>query len=111
LIDGDIIEIVIDRRDQSGQVNLVAAGGRDLNADEAGKLLAGRPAHPQLRAHPDLPGDTRLWAALQRASGGPWAGSVYDVDRIIEAIDAGLAALKFAKLSTTADTEDTRFKR
>src|SRR5258706_7975199 len=27
--------------------------------------------------------DTRLWAALQEASGGPWAGSVYDVERIV----------------------------
>jgi hypothetical protein len=38
---------------------------------------------------PDLPDDTRLWAALQRASGGTWAGCVYDVDRIVAALDAG----------------------
>ena len=52
-----------------------------------------RPAHPDLDAHPDLPADTRLWAALQQASGGTWAGCVYDVDRIVEVIEAGLAAL------------------
>ena len=51
-----------------------------------------RPPHPELRAHPDLPDDTRLWAALQAASGGPWAGCVYDVDRIIEVLTAGLNA-------------------
>ena len=91
--DGDIIEIVIDRRDLTGQVNLVAAGGRTLEADEARQLLADRPVHPELRAHADLPDDTRLWAALQAASGGPWAGCVYDVDRIIEIINAGLPVL------------------
>jgi dihydroxyacid dehydratase/phosphogluconate dehydratase len=93
LIDGDIIEIVIDRRDLSGQVNLVAAGGQDLDAEAARRLLASRPGHAGLRAHADLPADTRLWAALQAASGGPWAGCVYDVDRIIDVIDAGLSAL------------------
>ena len=35
------------------------------------------------------PEDTRLWAALQRASGGTWAGCVYDVDRIVAALEAG----------------------
>jgi putative YjhG/YagF family dehydratase len=93
VIDGDIIEIVIDRRDLSGRVNLVAAGGRDLEADEARQLLETRPMHADLRAHAALPDDTRLWAALQGASGGPWAGCVYDVDRIIEVINAGLSAL------------------
>jgi dihydroxyacid dehydratase/phosphogluconate dehydratase len=93
LIDGDIIEIVIDRRDLSGQVNLVAAGGQELEAEAARQLLAARPVHPQLRAHADLPDDTRLWAALQAASGGPWAGCVYDVDRIVDVINAGLSAL------------------
>ena len=30
---------------------------------------------------------SRLWAALTRASGGTWAGCVYDVDRIVAALD------------------------
>jgi hypothetical protein len=29
-----------------------------------------------------VPADTRLWSALQAASGGSWGGCVYDVDRI-----------------------------
>jgi hypothetical protein len=41
-----------------------------------------------------LPADTRLWAALQEASGGTWAGCVYDVDRIIDVLKAGMAALE-----------------
>ena len=94
LIDGDLIDIVIDRRDMTGQVNLVGAGGQALQGEEARQLLAARPVRPELRAHPRLPDDTRLWAALQSASGGPWAGCVYDVDRIIEVIRAGLSALQ-----------------
>jgi hypothetical protein len=37
-----------------------------------------------LQADKDLPDDTRLWAALQQASGGTWGGCVYDPDRISE---------------------------
>jgi dihydroxyacid dehydratase/phosphogluconate dehydratase len=93
LIDGDTIEIVIDRRKLEGHVNLVAAGGRDLDPEEAVRLLTDRPAHADLRPGAGLPDDTRLWAVLQQASGGVWAGCVYDVDRIVEVIAAGLAAL------------------
>jgi dihydroxyacid dehydratase/phosphogluconate dehydratase len=93
VMDGDVIDIVVDRRDLTGHVNLVAAGGRVLEAGEARQLLADRPPHPGLRPHAELPDDTRLWAALQAASGGPWAGCVYDVDRIIEIINAGLPAI------------------
>nr|WP_280514812.1 hypothetical protein [Candidatus Symbiopectobacterium sp. 'North America'] len=57
-------------------------------------MLASRPVHPELRAHPDLPDDTRLWAALQAVSGGTWAGCIYDTDKILEVINAGLKALK-----------------
>ena len=58
-------------------------------------MLAERAPHPGLaRRIPELPADTRLWAALQKASGGTWAGCVYDVDRIVEVIDAGIEALK-----------------
>ena len=39
-----------------------------------------------------LPDDSRLWAALQRASGGTWSGCIYDVDRIVAALDAAAAA-------------------
>jgi len=93
VMDGDVIDIVVDRRDLTGHVDLVAVAGRELDAGEARRLLADRPAHPELRAHRDLPDDTRLWAALQAASGGPWAGCVYDVDRIIKIINAGLRAI------------------
>jgi len=38
---------------------------------------------PDLEPDPALPADTRLWAALQHASGGVWGGCVYDPDAII----------------------------
>ena len=93
LRDGDVVEIVIDRNTLEGRVNLVAADGRELDAAAAERLLATRPVHPGLAPHGKLPDDTRLWAALQQASGGTWGGCVYDVDTIVKVIDAGVAAL------------------
>ena len=61
--------------------------------EEAQALLEAREPHPDLQPHPDLPADTRLWAALQAASGGVWAGSVYDVDKITDILQAGLQAV------------------
>jgi putative YjhG/YagF family dehydratase len=103
LQDGDEIELIINRETQTGSVNLVAAGGRDLSPSEAKRLLDQRPTHPALRSHPRLPDDTRLWAALQRASGGTWRGCLYDVDRITAVIEAGLAALAQVESGTAGD--------
>jgi dihydroxyacid dehydratase/phosphogluconate dehydratase len=93
LQDGDEIEIEIDRNTLVGRVDLVAAGGKALDAVAAARLLAARPIHPALAPHGKLPDDTRLWAALQQASGGTWGGCVYDVDRLIEVVNAGVEAL------------------
>ncbi|HXY19244.1 MAG TPA: YjhG/YagF family D-xylonate dehydratase [Gemmatimonadales bacterium] len=87
--DGDVIEIVIDRDALTGSVDLIGAAGKALPPERCAALLAGREPHPDLRVHPGLPDDTRLWAALQRASGGTWAGCVFDVDRIVELLEAG----------------------
>ena len=84
LVDGDLIAIEIDTRSASGRVDLVGHGGRTFTPAEAEAELAGRPVRPDLAADPQLPADTRLWAALQQASGGTWGGCVYDADRIIE---------------------------
>jgi xylonate dehydratase len=40
-----------------------------------------------LRAHPNLPEETRLWAALVDASGGVWGGCVYDTEKIVAALE------------------------
>jgi putative YjhG/YagF family dehydratase len=92
--DDDLIEIVIDRGTLTGSVNLVGAAGQALDAEACAALLGQRSPHPGLAPHPALPADTRLWAALQRASGGTWAGCVYDVDRIVAALEAGLPLTK-----------------
>ncbi|NWF69407.1 MAG: YjhG/YagF family D-xylonate dehydratase [Chloroflexi bacterium] len=94
LRDGDIIDIEIDRVRLEGHINLVAHGDQPLSAAEAERLLAERDIHPDLRPNPRIPDDTRLWAALQEASGGTWAGCVYDVDRIIAVLKAGMRALE-----------------
>jgi xylonate dehydratase len=93
LVDGDVVEIVVDRRNLTGRLDLVGVAGRDLDPAAAARILEERPVHPGLRPHARLPDDTRLWAALQQASGGTWGGCVYDVDRIIQVIHAGVAAL------------------
>lgn len=85
--DGDLIEIVIDRNTLSASVSLVGIDGVEVSAESASRALATRPPHAKLAPHTLLPDDTRLWAALQRASGGTWAGCVYDVDRIIAALE------------------------
>jgi putative YjhG/YagF family dehydratase len=85
--DDDLIEIVIDQNALTGSVNLVGAEGVALDPVACQALLRSRPPHPGLAPHERLPDDSRLWAALQRASGGTWAGCVYDVDRIVAALD------------------------
>lgn len=94
LRDGDTVRIEIDRNTLQGRIDLVGTQAEgDLEVDAAAALLAARTAHPAIAAHPRLPGDTRLWAALQDASGGTWGGCVYDVDAILEALRAGREAL------------------
>ena len=88
LRDDDLIEIVIDRAGLAGSIDLVGINGTRRTADECNAVLVERTVHPALVPNPALPDDTRLWAALQRASGGTWGGCVYDVDRIIAALEA-----------------------
>ena len=85
--DDDLIEIVIDRTTLTGTINVVGAEGVPLDSKTCETLLRDRPRHPGLAPHHRLPDDSRLWAALQRASGGTWAGCVYDVDRIVAALE------------------------
>ncbi|MGH7226862.1 MAG: dihydroxy-acid dehydratase, partial [Gemmataceae bacterium] len=80
--DGDRIQIVIDRNRLEGSIDLVGEGEQLFGVEEGTRVLARRPPRPDLRADADLPADTRLWAALQRVSGGTWGGCVFDVERI-----------------------------
>ncbi|MEQ1841380.1 MAG: YjhG/YagF family D-xylonate dehydratase [Verrucomicrobiales bacterium] len=71
--DGDTIRIEIDCRNMTGSDDYVG--------DIAG--LMARPTNEKLQPLPNVPDDTRLWAALQNVSGGTWGGCVYDVEAII----------------------------
>lgn len=84
LRDGDRIAIEIDCRELTGRVDFVGEGTTAFDAGEGARRLAARSPHPDLRPHPRLPDDTRLWAALQQIGGGAWGGCVFDVDAIIQ---------------------------
>ena len=93
LVDGDLIQIIIDRTNLKGQIDFVGTEDRPLNREEGAAELAERPLRPDLAAEEELPDDTRLWAELQRVGGGTWGGCVYDVDGIIETLRAGRQVL------------------
>lgn len=80
--DGDRIRIVIDRVNQVGSLDWVGDSEGEYPLDEATRRLAERAPRDDLAPDEALPADTRLWAALQAASGGAWGGCVYDVERI-----------------------------
>ena len=84
VLDGDLLRVVVDRNSLEGRIDLVDASGRPLDEE-----LARRPPRPDLAPDPDLPDDTRLWAALQNASGGTWGGCVYDVGDIVATMGNG----------------------
>src|ERR1700761_5346845 len=83
LLEGDQIEIVIDRDKLTGSVNLIGDAREHFGPEEGAVRLSARRSRADLRPHPALPDDTRLWAALVQASGGVWGGCVYDVDAIV----------------------------
>ncbi len=89
--DGDRIQVIIDRNRLEGSIDLVGEGDRLFGPEEGARVLARREPRPDLAPDPDLPEDTRLWAALQRAGGGTWGGCVYDVDAIVAALEHRLA--------------------
>ena len=84
--EGDRIEITVDRKRLEGSIDLVGQQDETFGAARGAQVLAARPPRDDLSPHPDLPADTRLWAELQRVSGGTWGGCVYDVDAILAAL-------------------------
>ena len=85
LIEGDTLRVIIDRNKLVGSLDLVGHRGKEFGPDKGAQLLVEREPRPDLAPHPELPDDTKLWAALQAKSGGPWGGCVYDVDAILGA--------------------------
>jgi dihydroxyacid dehydratase/phosphogluconate dehydratase len=84
--DGDRIQIIIDRNKLEGRIDLVGAGDPPFAVEDGTRILARRPLRPDLAPDPQLPEDTRLWAALQRVGGGTWGGCVYDTEAIVQAL-------------------------
>ena len=86
ILEGDLVEIIIDRNKLEGSLNLVGENGKDYGVEWGNKTLESRTLRPDLAADPTLPDDTRLWAALQTLGGGTWGGCVYDADSLINAL-------------------------
>jgi hypothetical protein len=82
-VDGDWIQITVDRVNLDASVTFLGSGETPGTEADGDRELAERPVRTDLTADPNLPDDTRLWAALQNASGGLWGGCVYDADAII----------------------------
>jgi putative YjhG/YagF family dehydratase len=103
LVDGDVIEIVIDRGALDGTVNLVGDATGVHGIAWGTSQLQARMPRPDLAPDPRLPRDTRLWALLQHASGGVWGGCVYDDERIAKSLEfAGRASNGHGKLTHVA---------
>lgn len=86
ILENDLIEIIIDRNKLEGSLNLVGENGKDYGVEWGNKTLESRGLRPDLAPDPNLPDDTRLWAALQTLGGGTWGGCVYDADSLINAL-------------------------
>ena len=92
VMDADYIQIVIDSNRQQGSVDLMGEADTPhsrRSAELGSRILANRTGRSDLAPHPDLPGDTRLWSAMQELGGGIWGGCVFDVDAIVKALKAG----------------------
>ena len=94
IIDGDILEIEIDTQKLVGTVNLIGNRGCDpekMSVEYGSSILKRRSLRRDLSPQPNLPDDTRLWAALQNACGGTWGGAVYDVTNILKMLNQNSA--------------------
>jgi putative YjhG/YagF family dehydratase len=89
ILDGDIIRINIDLKRIEGTIDFVGENGKIFSPEVGAEILSRRATRKDLSPNSGLPDDTRLWAALQLASGGTWRGCVYDADRIIATLEAG----------------------
>ena len=94
LRDGDVLEVVINRATLEGTVNLIGENFVGQSASDGSRILEARDVRSDLAADAALPDDTRIWAALQDASGGTWGGAVYDAESILRTLAAGKNALR-----------------
>jgi putative YjhG/YagF family dehydratase len=107
LRDGDMIEIIVNRATLDGTVNIIGENGVAETIGAGSRILSERQPRPDLAPDPQLPDDTRIWAALQDVSGGTWGGSVYDPDAILRTLAAGKKALVTELTRIPATTPQT----
>jgi dihydroxyacid dehydratase/phosphogluconate dehydratase len=94
LREGDVIEIHVDTRKLTGQINFVGMEEeRIASPAEGAQILAHRPPHPDLKPHPGLPPSVRIWAAEQEACGGVWGGCYRDAQTLTEVLRRGSETL------------------
>src|SRR4029078_2487498 len=71
LREGDLVRIGIERNQLVGSVHFVGETRArveiqpQISTEEGAAILAARSVRDDLRSDPDLPAETRLWAALQ----------------------------------------------
>ena len=87
LRDDDLIQIVVDTKLLKGSLDFVGTAEDRLSPEQGTACLAARSPRKDLMPHPQLPPETRLWAALQDIGGGTWGGCVYDVDAILHRLN------------------------
>jgi len=92
VLEGDRVRIVIDRNEIKGSIDLIGVEPGCPGPAAGARLLAQRATRSDLAPNPALPADTRLWAALQEASGGTWAGCVYDPEKIVKLLGKARAS-------------------
>lgn len=90
LVEGDVIQIEINRTTLEGKIDFVGREGDPVSPDEGARILDSRKSHSDLSPDPRMPDDSRLWAALQNVGGGTWGGCVYDVDEIIKRLESSV---------------------
>ena len=88
--DGDLIQIVVDRVNLEGSLDLVGAEGVEFGPEEGARVLAARSPHPDALARPR---PARRHAPLGRAcrpsAAAPGAAASTITDAIIAALQAG----------------------
>lgn len=87
LRNGDIVRIYIDFNNMIGEINFIGIGNERFSPQTGAEILGNRTINPDLKPHPQLPDDTKLWAILQNLSGGIWGGCVYDVEMISKSLN------------------------
>ena len=89
LLDGDLIEVIIDRSTLTGSLNLVGDTSTEIGNGSIAigdALFASRESRSDLAPQPGLPEDGEYFGALQS---GTWTGAVYDTRKIKRALRPG----------------------